>query len=250
MERIKMSIAYVYAMDDKKLEFPILEADLILDEDHGIENEVADIPTESEKNISDNIRRKPYKITMTAFVTESPLKSRSSSGMLMTSNRPKYDNVEELPDAPSKADQTARKLNKAPQRIRDAFERLRTLAEGVVDGSGRRQYKILRVLTTLRVYDSMVIESVSVPKNSDTVHHAKFSVTFKEFNVVSSKSIAAANLAKNTTGPKKGTQTAAQPPRRMGQFNGHRMTNQHRRSMIEGQINNAAGYAYGEFHAF
>ena len=146
--------------------------DIVVDasiaETHVLENEITDHPVEQGANISDHSRPMPDSFTMECVVSNTPI----------------------LPDAAG-----ARPENK-PGRAKATYEALKKL---------RDEGTLIDVVTSLVTYKSMVVKSVSIPRDAKTSDCLKFSITLKQIRVVKNKLTALVKAAAPQTHKKAGT---------------------------------------------
>lgn len=121
--------------------------DALLDEERAYEAESPDYPVESGFNINDTIILKPLTLSMTLFVTDTPVtwKNRGHGGKGWT------DSI---------------------------IQRLESLYFS-------RQ--IVTIVTSDRTYKSMAIQSISIAKSAEVGYARQIPITFKEIRVTKSK---------------------------------------------------------------
>lgn len=118
--------------------------DISKGEEHTWRNEITDFPVESGSNISDNIRLKPLTITLECLVSNTPLGAIAAE----------RDKVNEPADA--------------------AYDMLQRILDA-------REY--VPIQTSLRTYQNMGIESLSVPRRAGRGDDIQFTVAFKQITV-------------------------------------------------------------------
>lgn len=126
-----------------------LDIDCAISESHSYSNEVTEYPVESGSTISDNIRPKPIELSMECMITNSPLQHNTT---ITPGRDPVWDAYLYFKD------------------------NLLAKREPVV------------VRTTLRTYDDMAIESVSIPRSKqDGAMSLHFTVQLKQIIVVTNR---------------------------------------------------------------
>lgn len=122
----------------------VLTLDVTVEEEHHFDADVTEFPVEGGAVITDHVRLNPRRLTLTGFVTDTPL---SSLG-----------------------------LSLGRSRSASAFFALETMWQLRIP---------FVVVSQLRIYRNMVIESLSVPKTREKA--LRFTCTMKEINVVFSQ---------------------------------------------------------------
>lgn len=105
-----------------------VEFDAVLSESHGGTNEITKHPVETGADITDHIRRQPETLALTGVISNTPLVFLAS-------------------------------LTEKPDRAERGYQALKKIKD---DGT------LVRVLTTLREYDNMVIQSMTVNRDVQT----------------------------------------------------------------------------------
>ena len=122
------------------------EIDATISETHQFDSDVTDHPVESGADVTDNVRVKPIIVTINGIVRDSPL------GEMASVRQNLGPGVGNLPSD----DFIAKVLG-----IRDAREPV-------------------SISTTLQTYDDMVLQSLTVPRDSKTGRAAVFTAVFKQ----------------------------------------------------------------------
>ncbi len=138
--------------------------DCTLNESHSLKNDITDHAVEEGGNVSDHIRTRPLGLTMDVVVSDTPLASQD--GTVIAGN--------------------------APGRARAVYSRLEQLAAG----------QVFTVMTAIKVYESMSLESMDIPRNAQTGESLRFSLTFKQIRIVRTKVV---SLPKTKTPRAKGS---------------------------------------------
>lgn len=127
--------------------------DVSENETHKSTAKVTDHPIEEGANISDHVVVGPDLLTLVAWVSNTPIANEAELAVL------------------------------SPQRAEEAYETLRLM---------KNAGTTCKVLTTLRAYTSMVITSISVPRNAPLGDAINVTVELQEIRTATSETIAAA----------------------------------------------------------
>jgi len=128
-------------------------------EEHVIENDVTENPVEDGAKITDHVQLKPAKLTIQGVITDYPF------GFAVISNIQNIVN-------------TVGNIFGQGSRSIDAFNALLKLRES------RQPFT---VVTSLKKYDNLVFESLSVPRSAQTGNAIHFTAVLKQIRIVSSK---------------------------------------------------------------
>jgi len=153
-----------------------LQLDVTNEENHQFENQVTEFPVENGLNVTDFIRQLPDKLTMSCFVTNTPIDIRQESNAEIITNA---DGTFEFRDF-----QRAVVNN----RVTDAFEQLLTMSGRKVNGE-TIDAQIVKVVTGLRVYTNMAIQTITIPRNFSTGQALRFNISFIHIEKVQSETI-------------------------------------------------------------
>ncbi len=121
--------------------------DCLLSDEHVFESEVTDYPVESGADVTDNVRPKPIQITMECIVSNSPINSEVISSRS---------------DVTKSADEAYAYL----LAIRDAREPV-------------------TIRTSIKTYNSMVLQSLTIPKSGSVGDGLRFTCVWREVIIVS-----------------------------------------------------------------
>ena len=123
-----------------------LELDATLSYTNKYTNEVTSFPVEDGSNISDHIRNKPFELTLTGFISDTPIKIKEGLADLLVSGT-------------------------RGSRVAASYVELKNIWESrdVVD-----------VITGLEVHSDMALVSLSVPRSPRDGHSMRFSATFRK----------------------------------------------------------------------
>lgn len=135
--------------------------DLLIDESHSIEFDVADHAVENGATISDHVQERLRKVSVTGLFTNHPIGEKRSGYVN------EDDSVNREADSVS--------INGQPMkdnRSRDfKLDQLKKLA---------RERKPVRLVTSLEVYEKMVVEELSYDRGPDDGESIKFTVKLRE----------------------------------------------------------------------
>jgi hypothetical protein len=120
--------------------------DAAISEEHTLDSEVTEFPVESGSNVTDNVRPLPATVVIEGVVSDTPIEGMVAVRSASTT----------LPS----------------QEALDLLLRIRADREPVA------------VETSLRRYETMVLESLSIPRDAETGHALRFSATFREIIIV------------------------------------------------------------------
>lgn len=154
-----------------------LVLDATLNDSHSYTNEITDYPIEEGANINDHIKKNPITITITGFITNSPIT------FLEDISQATIDEV---------AENKAKNLSAiSSNRISGAFSELMRI---VGDDSSTQNIsitpnnpKIVEVVTGLRVYTDMVMSKLEINRTPSDGESLRFSATFKKVKKAKSK---------------------------------------------------------------
>ena len=138
-----------------------LQIDAVLTETHTITSAITDHPVEEGSNISDHSRPEPEQLQMDCLISNTPLSGTNEVVKL----KPTGTSVSSV----AKADDS---------RAKSAYEQLLAL---------RDKGAVVTVLTSLREYTSMAIQSISIPRDVKSREALRFSVQLKKIRVVVNK---------------------------------------------------------------
>lgn len=126
-----------------------IEFDALIDSDEGYESEVPEYPTEEGCSVSDTIVLKPDSLSMTLFITDTPVTWRNRHGS-------------------------------GPGRTEEVVKRLKDLYF-------RKQP--VEVITSDNVYSNMAILSMNIKKTAEVGYAREVPISFKKIIVTSSKTV-------------------------------------------------------------
>lgn len=173
--------------------------DACKDETHTLTNTVTDHPVEEGFNISDHVRPDPDMVTLSCFVSNTPLS---------TDQQTRANQEGGNSSAQTNADGSV-KIIQIPGRGKATFDKLKKL---------RDEGTLIEVVTTLKTYgvsadEGMVVQSLTVPRNTKNYDGLEFSVTLKQIRVVRNRQTRQTQAKDKRVGPKnkKGNQVATAP---------------------------------------
>lgn len=141
----------------------VIEFDAVPSETHTLSNTVTDHPVESGANVSDHSRPEPIMLALDCVISNTPLTTVQQQRAIRLGT----------------VDFTAEHaLEIMPGRAQITYEQLEAL---------RRTGALLSVVTTLKVYRNMVIQSLTVPRSAQTSNGLHFTIAFKEIRVVQNR---------------------------------------------------------------
>lgn len=172
-------------------EFQTVVVDITLEEGHSDTADVTDHPVETGSDISDNVKKRPANLTLTVFVTNTPIISPNVNGAEGSvgpveirggsSAFSRSAQVRRAAEIESKSVRRSVNVLSFPDpvtRVQDVYaDLLRLQAEKTV----------LLIVTSLREYESMVITEISAPRNAKSGGSCSFVVTLREFRFVSTE---------------------------------------------------------------
>jgi hypothetical protein len=124
------------------------EIDVAISEEHTYDSEVTEHPVESGSAVVDNVRPRPISVSIEGFVSDTPI------GELA-----KRREGSSLPSS-------------------EAFARLQII---------RDAREPITISTSLRDYDNMILESLSIPTSSENGGALHFRATFKQIRIVTNE---------------------------------------------------------------
>ena len=131
-----------------------IELDVSIAESHASANEVTDHPVEEGTNVVDHIRPKPDILKIEGLVSNTPLPAAEATAALQSSRGYSFQSRTQVDLA----------------RAGTAYEDLLSLS---ANGT------LVTVVTGLRTYESMAIESLDVPRDAKTGQTLRFSCVLK-----------------------------------------------------------------------
>lgn len=126
-----------------------IEFDALIDESLDLEAQVPEYPTEKGFSVSDNISLKPENLSMTLYVTDTPVTWRNRHGS-------------------------------GPGRVEGVVKQLKSLYFSK---------QVVTVVTSSEVYDSMAITNLSISKSSEVGYAREIPITLKKIVVTESSTV-------------------------------------------------------------
>ncbi len=146
------------------IESAVLTVDAVINETIGVNSTVTDHPVERGSNMTDHSRPEPITIQAECTVSETPLSIADYQRAIGGANFLAGVNPDVIQQVPGYA-----------KRIYDQLKKLRDQGAQLV------------VISTLGRFESMVIQSLSFPRNAKNYNALQFSVNFKEVRIVENK---------------------------------------------------------------
>lgn len=143
-----------------------LPFDLLIDESHSLEFDIADHAVENGATISDHIQERLRTVQVTGFFTNHPIGGKES-GYVTGEDKEGNAKVRRATDS-VRINGVEGKGNVA---LEEKFKKLKEIA---------RERKPVRIVTAIEVYDEMVIESVSVDRGPEDGESIKFRMKLRE----------------------------------------------------------------------
>jgi hypothetical protein len=159
-------IALVYRPDGVTIDAVRLDASL--SETHSHEAEITEHPVDDGVNVSDHIRQKPDVLTIEGIFTNTQLsrdgitRAVETGGVIFETSV--FDEESSVAGTVGYAEASYRKLVEA-----------------------KEAGKLMSVVTGLRSYDSMAIQSISAPRNANIGDAVQFTIVLRHFRVVTSR---------------------------------------------------------------
>lgn len=143
-----------------------IELDATISETHTRSAQVTDHPVERGANVTDHVRIEPDGLVIEGMVSNTPLS---------------FDQIKRYVRAGGVEIETTN-FDETPRGVRGyaerAYERLREIMDAGT---------VITVVTALRTYDNMVLQSLSVPVTVQSGDALRFTATFKQVVLVSNK---------------------------------------------------------------
>ncbi len=136
--------------------------DVSLQEDHVYESDVTSYPVESGGTMTDNIRPKPVRVTMTGVVSNTPLTS------IMQQRRDQ--------EPGNDSDRSESVISEA----RNTFGALKAIW---------RLREPVTIRTSLNTYENMAMTSLSIPRSKDTGDALHFTASFEQIQIVTNSRV-------------------------------------------------------------
>ena len=156
-----------------------LQLDAVISEVHDYENHVTKYPIEDGSTITDNVRIEPERLQMSGFISNSPVK------YLETNLEQEFERFEVDFDV----------SNKIVNNVELAQDELLRIAGRKIDGANTSP-QLITIVTGLRVYTSMAIESLRFPRDATTGQALRFEASFIKVQKVNTETIALPNAKK------------------------------------------------------
>lgn len=175
--------------DDSNVDATII-SDATISEQHNESNTVTDHPVEEGVPVTDHSRPNPDRPTFECYISNSPVDPTQQSRAVQQAG---------FTFQSSSANNS--KVGATQGYAQQAYEKLRKL---------RLQGTLLTVVSTVRTYKSMVIESISIPVSTWDKDALHFTITFKQIRVVKNK-LTTTSANPRVANVKKGKQVPKKP---------------------------------------
>ena len=161
-----------------------LQLDATIQEVHEYRNEISEYPIEDGSVLSDNIRLMPDTLQMTGFITNSPV-------------TPGQDNKAEVVTMDNgKVEVKNFKREGQNNNVEFAQDVLLRVSGRRIQGANVEP-ELVTVVTGLRVYDSMAIENLRMPRDASTGLALRFECTLKKVKKVRTETVVIPNPKPN-----------------------------------------------------
>lgn len=155
-------LSVIFALrPNRRVAIGAITLDATVDEHHEFSNEITDHPIETGSFVTDHVYEQPRKVSIEGEVTNSPVQY--------------FGNIIGISD-----------------RKAEAFDQLVAL---------RDSRDIVTLVTGLKIYNDMAIESIVIPRNQRTGERLQFTATFKQIRKVSSQVVGV--ISENVAEPQK-----------------------------------------------
>jgi len=153
-----------------------LQLDATIQEVHEYKNEISEYPIEDGSTLSDNIRLTPEVLQITGFVTNSPVS-------VLQENK-----AEVVKQSNGKVEVKNFKREGQNNNVEFAQDVLLRISGRRIQGADVEP-ELITVVTGLRVYDSMAIETLRMPRDASTGLALRFECTLKKVKKVKTETI-------------------------------------------------------------
>lgn len=182
----------------------VIEFDVSVSETHAREAEPTAFPLEDGRTISDHIVVKPFELTLVGLITDTPIGGLAglTSEALTTAISAFAGPLGVTGAAAAFALSSAMKKSPSPSAI--AFAQMLKLQAGEPDATPPKAPPLLDVITSLRRYPSMVIKSLSAPRDASTGRALRFTMTLTQLTVVQAQTVDVSVFANSSLSANKG----------------------------------------------
>jgi len=172
-----------------------LICDATIREVHDYKNDVTEWPVEEGFNITDHIRRAPDEITIDGFITNSPVLQTNIQRIgqfVGTQTDPFIAGV--IGSAANIGGAVFKSLKRedSANQVELALDILLAISGRKIDGSNIDP-QLIQIITGLRVYTNMAMQSLSIPRDAKTGEAMNFTSRFKQIEVVSTEIVTIPN---------------------------------------------------------
>jgi hypothetical protein len=191
---MRLTVSSVSLIADKQEPGRIgaITLDATLADSHHFSNEITEYPVENGSNINDHIKRNPFEVSISGFITNSPVDFASDISSVT---------IDEI------IDNKAKNLNAVTSnRVKGSFlELTRIIGENLNSTVYINKPKVVTIVTSLYTYKNMVMTSLSIDRNPSQGDALLFTATFRPFNKVESKRTIMPKLVAGDVGEGSGT---------------------------------------------
>lgn len=210
---------------------PVYAMDLVMvvTENHNMTAEITEHNVEQGGDITDNVRMKPARVSFEVFISNQPLFDPRLSLKNHTLELPKIPGpafptpgavfgavggavnglLSAIFGGPPPIVAVAYAADTEFDNVEDALDTLQGIQE---------EGKILKLFTTKKTYNSMLLESVGMTRGQAEGDGATLHLTFKEVRIVETKKTKAPKMPRAKAPVNKGTQPTAEAPEQAGQW--------------------------------
>lgn len=153
-----------------------LSLDATLSESHDYENEVSQFPVESGEDITDNIRITPDRITIEGLISNTPITAGATD-------------IEDIIERNGNIT-TAKRVSRdgTPVRVESAQDILLRISGRKINGADETP-ELVTVVTGLRSYTGMAMESLVIKRNGSTGQALPFTAQLLKVQIVQTETI-------------------------------------------------------------
>ena len=153
-----------------------LELDATIQETHEYQNDVTEYPVEDGSTLSDNIRLAPERVTISGFVTNTPVSVIQENKAEVVE---KFDGTVEVKNL---------KRDEVNNNVEFALDVLLRIAGRKIDGADSEP-ELVTIVTGLRVYTDMAMTTLNIPRDATTGQALKFDASFVKIKKVNTETI-------------------------------------------------------------
>jgi hypothetical protein len=151
-----------------------LTLDATLDDSHEFSNEVTSFPIEEGSDINDHIKKEPMSLSITGFITNSPVTIIESLTLLIVSDTATVENTPVNREDVSR-NNVAGGFTELMNIVGDNYPEQPSSATVVIN-----RPKVIEVVTGLRVYSDMVMTRLSIKRTPSDGESLTFTASFRK----------------------------------------------------------------------